>query len=77
MEEIPCVLPKKVEEGIFYDLQRLTAIDKEICDSESTYRLINGKNYYRLYSENGFKISINTICNYTDFLCQILRNSGR
>lgn len=51
IERIPCVLPAETEEGIFNDLQRLEAIDEEICDSGSAYRLINGKNYYKLYGQ--------------------------
>lgn len=29
----------------------------------------------QMHSDDGFRISLKTICNYTDFLCQILHNS--
>lgn len=57
IEGIPCVSPGKehAKKGKFYDFQRLEAIDEEISGSDSTYKWINGKKYYRLYGQDDLK----------------------
>lgn len=55
IEDIPCVLPKKEEKGIFYDLKRVEKIDEEINQAETDYKWIKGKNYYRLYAQDSLE----------------------
>ncbi len=52
VETVPCVLPKEIEKGIFYDLNRVNIIDDEIKSSTTNYKWINGKKYYRLYAQD-------------------------
>lgn len=55
IEEIPCVLPEEEEKGIFYDLNRVNKIEEEIKKSDTKYKWIKGKNYYRLYAQDSLK----------------------
>ncbi|SCY03610.1 Peptidase family M28 [Lachnospiraceae bacterium XBB2008] len=55
IENTPCYLPEKVEEGIFYDLKRVKLIDDEIRSSGSQYKRVSGKDYYRLYAQDSLE----------------------
>lgn len=50
VEEIPCKAPKGIH--TFANDERVGKIDEEIRNSNSHYKLVKGKNYYRLYAQD-------------------------
>lgn len=53
LKKIEIPVGTDTEDGKFSDLRRLKTIQKEVEESNSNYRYINGKNnYYKLYGQD-------------------------